>query len=60
MFRHAVAIGHAETDPTYALRDALIRPTVTSRAAITDPVALGGLMGAIDVFHGQKTTKIAL
>lgn len=60
VFRYAVANGHAETDPTYALRDALIRPTVTPRAAITDPVALGGLMRAIDAFHGQTTTKIAL
>lgn len=60
VFRYAVANGHAETDPTYALRDALIRPTVTSCAAITDPVALGGLMRAINVFHGQTTTKIEL
>ena len=31
VFRYAVANGVAETDPTYALRDALIRPTVTPR-----------------------------
>ncbi len=60
VFRYAIATGLAETDPTYALRDALIRPKVTSRAAITDPKALGGLMRAIDGFHGQVTTKIAL
>ena len=60
VFRYAVANGLAETDPTYALRDALIRPTVTPRAAITEPKALGGLLRAIDGFHGQVTTRIAL
>ncbi len=60
VFRYAVANGVTETDPTYALRDALIRPTVTPRAAITDPKALGGLLRAIDTFHGQVTTRIAL
>ncbi|MDQ7069289.1 MAG: tyrosine-type recombinase/integrase [Rhodobacterales bacterium] len=60
IFRYAVASGIAETDPTYALRDALIRPTVTHRAAITDPKALGALMAAIDDFQGQTTTRIGL
>lgn len=60
VFRYAIANGTAETDPTYALRDALIRPTVTPRPAITDPKALGGLMRAIDAFHGQVATRIAL
>ena len=60
VFRYAVASGLAETDPTYALKDALIRPTVTPRAAITDAKALGGLLRAIDTFEGQTTTRIAL
>lgn len=60
VFRYAVANGVAETDPTYALRDALIVPTVTPRAAILDPVVLGGLMRAIDSFHGQVITRIGL
>ncbi len=60
VFRYAVANGLAETDPTYALRDALIRPTVTPRAAITEPRALGELLRAVDGFHGQATTRIAL
>ena len=60
IFRYAVASGIAETDPTYALHDALIRPTVTHRAAITDPRALGALLRAIDVFDGQSTTRIGL
>ncbi|MDA0186074.1 MAG: tyrosine-type recombinase/integrase [Proteobacteria bacterium] len=60
VFRYAVANGVAETDPTYALRGALIAPTVTPRAAILDPIELGGLMRAIDAFHGQVTTRIGL
>jgi integrase len=60
VFRYAVANGAAETDPTYALRGALTTPTVTPRAAILDPVELGGLLRAIDVFHGQVTTRLAL
>lgn len=60
VFRYAIAIGVAEHDPTFALRDALIRPTVISRAAITDKKALSGLMRAIDGFQNQPTTNIAL
>jgi integrase len=60
VFRYAVASGIAETDPTYALRDALIRPTRVHRAALTDPKALGRLMVAIDNFDGQATTRIGL
>ena len=60
VFRLAIASGAAETDPTFALQGALIRPTVTPRAAITDPKALGGVMRAIDGFHGQVSTRIAL
>lgn len=60
VFRYAVASGIAENDPTYALRDALIRPTRVHRAAITDPKALGKLMNEIDGFDGQATTRIAL
>src|SRR5690606_15186660 len=44
VFRYAIATARADADPTIALRDALIRPTVTPRAAVTDPKALGALM----------------
>lgn len=60
VFRYAVASGVAEADPTYALRDALIRPTRVHRAAVTDPKALGQLMREIDGFEGQATTRIGL
>ncbi|CAH2409336.1 tyrosine-type recombinase/integrase [Mesorhizobium escarrei] len=60
VLRYAIATARAEADPTIALRGALISPTVTSRAAITDPKALGGLLRAIDAFDGQATTRAAL
>ena len=60
VFRFAVASGVAEADPTYALRDALIRPTCVHRAAITVPKALGQLMGEIDGFEGQPQRTTAL
>ena len=50
VFRYAVANGVTNNDPTYALQGALITPTVTPRAAITDPKALGGLLRAVDSF----------
>jgi len=60
VFRFAVAIGLAETDPTYALKDALIRPTRKHRVAITDPNALGALLRSIEVFGGQTINRIGL
>jgi hypothetical protein len=60
VFRDAVANGTAATDPTYALKDALIRPTAKPRAAIIDANSLDDLMRAIDGFHGQTVTRIAL
>lgn len=60
VFRYAIATARAEADPTIALRGALISPTVTPRAAITDPKALGGLLRAVDAFDGQPSTRAAL
>jgi integrase len=60
VFRHAIATVRAEADPTIALRGALQAPDVTHRAAITDPVALGGLLRAVDGFSGQPVTAAAL
>ncbi|MEQ6204335.1 integrase arm-type DNA-binding domain-containing protein [Sulfitobacter sp. HNIBRBA2951] len=60
VFRYAVASGLTDSDPTYALRDALIRPTRVHRAAITAPKALGQLMREIEYFDGQPTTRIGL
>jgi len=60
VFRYAVATARAEADPTLALKGALIKPTVTPRAAVTDPKALGALLRAIDSFDGQPSTQAAL
>lgn len=60
MFRYAVASGITDNDPTYALRDALIRPTVTHRAAITDQKTFAELIQAIDNYTGHRETAIAL
>lgn len=60
VFRYAIATARADADPTITLRGALISPTVTPRAAVTDPKALGGLLRAIDAFEGQPTTRAAL
>ena len=60
VIRYAIATSRAETDPTAALRNAIIAPKVKHRAAITDAVAFGGLLRAIESFDGQPTTKAAL
>ncbi|MEL7029548.1 MAG: integrase arm-type DNA-binding domain-containing protein, partial [Pseudomonadota bacterium] len=60
VLRYGIALGWLDADPTPGLKGALIRPTTNSRAAITDPVELGGLLRAIDDFTGQRTTQIAL
>jgi integrase len=60
VFRYAIATARLENDPTQALRGALAMPVVTHRAAITDPVALGALLCAIDGYAGQPETMAAL
>jgi integrase len=60
VFRYAVATARASGDPTSALRGAISAPIVKHRAAIIDPVKLGGLMRAIAAFQGQPSTIAAL
>jgi integrase len=60
VFRYAIAAGKVADDPTLALRGALAAPKPTSRAAITDAKALGGLLRAIDAYEGQPGTRAAL
>jgi integrase len=60
VFRFGIATGRAERDPSVDLRGALITPTVTHRATIVEPNAVGALLRAIDGFEGQVTTKLAL
>jgi integrase len=60
VFRYAIANLKADTDPTYALRGALMKPTVTHRPAITDERQLGILMRDIEAYDGWPTIKAAL
>jgi integrase len=60
VFRFAIATGRAERDPTADLRGALITPTVTHRATIVEPKAVGALLRAIDGFEGHAVTRFAL
>ncbi len=60
VFRYGIATSRATNDPTFALRGALIAKKVKHRAAITDPIALGELMRAIEAFQGQPTTVFGL
>jgi integrase len=60
VFRHAVVTLRATTDPTFALRGALLKVKVTPRAAITDETRLGTLMCSIDEYDGWPTIRAAL
>lgn len=60
VFRYAIATGRAERDISADLKGALTTPTVTPRAAILEPKAIGGLLRAIDGFNGQPSTHAAL
>lgn len=60
VFRYAIVTLRATTDPTLALRGALLKPLVKHRAAITDERELGALMAAIDEYDGWPTLRAAM
>ena len=60
VFRHAIVTLRANSDPTAALKGALLRPIVTPRAAIVEERALGQLMNSLDVYDGWSTLKAAM
>jgi integrase len=60
VFRLAVVTLRATTDPTFALRGALLKPNVKHRAAITNERQLGALMTSIDEYDGWPTIRAAL
>lgn len=60
VFRYAVATGRADSDPTSALKGALITPTVQHRAALIKPEAFGGVLRAIAAYDGAPETRAAL
>lgn len=60
IFRHAVATGRAERDPTSDLKGALAPVKTRHFAAITEPGQVGELLRALDGYRGQPSTEIAL
>jgi integrase len=60
VFRYAVATGRARRDVAADLRGALTTPKVTHHAAILDPANAGRIMRSIDVYTGQRVTRLAL
>lgn len=60
VYRYAIAHGLARVNPAAELSDALQPIVSKSRAALTDPAEVGGLLRAIETFHGQFPTECAL
>lgn len=60
VFRYAIATGRADRDISTDLRGALAPVVTKNRAAITDPVRIGELLRAIQVYRGQPVTQAAL
>jgi integrase len=60
IFRYAIASGRAQTDPSRDIGDALKKHTKKHYAAITEPLAFGKLLIAIDGYTGTPIVKTAL
>jgi integrase len=60
VFRYAVVTGRAERDPSQDLRGALATPKPKHFSAITEPVALGKLLLAMDGYTGTPEVMGAL
>ncbi len=60
IFRYAIATGRAERDIAVDLRRVLTPVVTKNHAAITDPIAIGHLLRAIDGYCGQPATHAAL
>ena len=60
IFRYAVATARATSDPAQPLQGALVSPVPKHHAAITEPIAFGGLLRAIETYSGQPITTLAM
>ena len=60
IFRYGIATGRCERDPSPDLRGALTPAKHEHFAAITEPLAIGELLRAIDSFKGTLTVQCAL
>lgn len=60
VFCHGVQQGLCKSDPTRDLKGAVKLPLATSRAAVTDPAKLGGMLRAFDGYVGTPVVRAAL
>jgi integrase len=60
VFRYGIATNRCERDFSADLRDALITPSVTHRAAILKPAGIGALLRAIEKYSGYPSTALSL
>jgi integrase len=60
VFRYAIATGRAERDPSRDLSGALAPIQERHFASITEPLAVGELLRAIDAYKGAFVTRCAL
>lgn len=60
VFRYGVSCGICDRDPASDLIGALSPKNPKKMAAITEPAEVGGLMRAIDGYHGDLITRCAL
>jgi len=60
IFRYGVITGRLVNDPCISLTGALKAVKTQHRAAITDPIELGGLLRAIDGYVGSPVVRAAL
>lgn len=58
--RFAASQGLSDNDPTTLLRDALKKSETRTFASISDPIKLGEMLRAIDVYSGSFVVKTAL
>jgi integrase len=60
VFQYAILTHRAKRDSTVDLHGALVPVVEEHHAGLTDPQAVGALLRAIDGYHGQPVTEIAL
>jgi integrase len=60
VFRHAVATGRAERDPSGDLRGALAPVKGTHFASVTEPKQVAGVLRALDGYEGTLPVRCAL
>ena len=60
MFRHAVATGRAERDPSGDLRGALAPVKGTHFASVTEPKQVAGVLRALDGYEGTLPVRCSL